>query len=95
MDTDTKILIVFMFLCVWGITFLLLFQMEYQNLAMSLHPEIFMEYNWRTLPQLIRYDLEIEIYPMVPIVSVMFTGAIATLFFFAFVYVVDWLIMRR
>ncbi len=95
MRTNIKILVSLNFLCVWGIMAILLFFMEYQALAMSMHPEIFMEYNWRTLPELIRVNLQAEIYPMVSIVSVLFIGSIVTLVVFVVGYALVKVISKR
>ena len=88
METHIKIFVSSTVLFIWGISVMLLFQMEYQALAMSLHPEIFMEYNWRTLPQLIRLNLQAEIYPMISIVSILLMGSIVTLVIFIVGYAI-------
>jgi len=63
--TFDKVFTVFFMIMFMILGAIILVQRTFQEMAMQMYPEIFSQYNWSTLPSLLRTEMQDEIFPMI------------------------------
>ena len=85
MKLITKICIVIAWLLIGSLIGVIYRLLLYQGMALEMFPEIFLSYNWETLPTLTRHMIQDAVYPLIPLIDIMVVGLIGGAMFLGFV----------